>query len=156
MKKHFEIQPPDKNFLGDIIAEEEMKDIQTGKKLSPQMDEFCKTYATDNECRGNARASYVKVYKVSIITAKARVPTLMKNFRIIKRINEYLTIEGFEDTNIDAQHLFLINQHQDFSVKMKGIEHYNKLKQRVSERLEIILPKPIIELEEAEFTEKDV
>jgi hypothetical protein len=39
---------------------------------------------------------------------------------------------------------------------MKGIEHYNKLKQRVSERLEIILPKPIIELEEAEFTEKDV
>jgi hypothetical protein len=37
---------------------------------------------------------------------------------------------------------------------MKGIEHYNKLKKRVADKMELIIPRPIMELDDDEVIHK--
>lgn len=115
---------------------------------------FCRAYATDPLILGNATEAYKIVYGVSHIAAKMASCKLMASPRIIAKINEYIEKQGFNNENVDKQHLFLINQHKDLNVKMKGIEHYNKLKKRISDRVELVIPKPIMELEEDEVIHK--
>jgi hypothetical protein len=51
---------------------------------------------------------------------------------------------GFNDQNVDKQLLFVINQHGDLQSKVRSIAEYNKLKKRVENKMELILPKPIL------------
>ena len=76
---------------------------------------------------------------------KKQVKELLTQDNIIQRVNQLLEEDGFNDQNVDKQHLFLINQHADFSTKMKGIEHYNKLKKRTNDAPIIFIPKPIMD-----------
>ncbi len=50
---------------------------------------------------------------------------------------EYLNSQGFNDASVDSQHSFLVNQSADLGVKAKGIDMYNKLKGRYTEKKEI-------------------
>ncbi len=119
--------------------------------LNLKQEEFCRLYATDKTVYGNATACYMKVYGIkNVLQAKASAGQMIANVKITARINDLLSDEGFNDQNVDKQHLFVINQHKDLSVKMKGIEHYNKLRKRIDNKIELILPKPIMELEDDE------
>lgn len=114
--------------------------------LNMRNDEFCKLYVSfDKEFYGNATACYTKVYGVkNYQVAQAASGRLLSNPKITARINELLSTEGFNDLNVDKQLLFIINQHKKLDVKMKGISEYNKLKKRVDNKIELIMPRPIL------------
>jgi hypothetical protein len=128
--------------------------IEKHKGFSLQQELFCKLYsgADDRELFGNGTKCYMKAYGCSYLVAQGSASRLLRQTKIIARINELLEKEGFNDMNVDKQHLFLINQHKDFSVKMDAIREYNKVKGRGSNRVEIVLPKPIIDVERPDTT----
>lgn len=131
--------------------------VQELKKVNVKQDLFCRIYANDPECMGNATYAYMKAYGTeSKLTAKANAGLLIKKPEITARINEYLQLEGFNNENVDKQLLYVINQHRDLSTKVKGIQEYNKLKKRVTDRLEIMIPKPLISLDEEEETPRKI
>lgn len=120
------------------------------KKLNLRQDLFCKYYATDPSCLGIAVEAYKKAYpsEKSIETVRVASANMVNKPEITARINEYLTSDGFNNESVDITHNFLIHQKKDLTVAMKGIEHYNKLKKRIENKLEIVLPRPILGLEE--------
>lgn len=115
---------------------------------------FCEVYAKDPTIMGNATEAYLKVYGGNRASANSLAPRMLKNPKITAQINAFLSEEGFNDENVDKQHLFIINQHKDLNVKMKGIEHYNRLKKRIENKMEIVMPKPIIDLDDDEVIHK--
>lgn len=56
---------------------------------------------------------------------------------VLNRINELLDERGLNDQNVDKQLLFLITQHKDFQSKLGAIKEYNKLKDRINEKLRL-------------------
>lgn len=59
---------------------------------------------------------------------------MLINPSIKELIRKGLDAKGFTDENADAQHLFLMNQFEDFPTKARMIEAYNKLKRRTEEQ----------------------
>lgn len=125
------------------------------KSVNVKQDLFCKIFALDPNCLGNGSYAYQKAYgSKSAAVAGTGSKQLLKKPEITARINEYLQQDGFNNENVDKQHLFLINQFKDLNVKMKGIEHYNRLTKRIDNKIEIIIPKPLMELDEDEVIHK--
>lgn len=119
--------------------------------LNAQMLAFCKVYVSqDKDLFGNGTQSYLEAYGnkdvngkgVSYLAAMAAASRLLRNVKIIKKINELLEEGGFNNENVDKQHLFLINQHADLKTKLGAIREYNALKKRVDSKpqFNIILP----------------
>ena len=117
-------------------------------RLTDKREMFAKLYATDPECYGDHKRAYMKVYNSSEANAGANAAKLINDPAVISKINEYLSLDGFNDQNVDKQLLFVINQHKDLSTKVKGIQEYNKLKKRINNTMEIVLPKPLMSLED--------
>lgn len=104
-------------------------------KLSVRQEKFCQLYLDyDLDFFGNGVQCYLEVYDIDesrpnyYKTACAAAGRLLSNVGVCKRIAELLEKGGFNDENITKQHLFLINQHKDFGVKMKALSDYYKLK----------------------------
>lgn len=120
-------------------------------KLSVRQEKFCQLYLDyDLDFFGNGVQCYLEVYDIDesksnwYKTACVAASVLLSNIKVCKRINELLEKGGFNDENITKQHLFLINQHKDFGVKMKALSDYYKLKGKYSaNKVEVILPQPI-------------
>lgn len=112
------------------------------QKLNQRQEEFCQLYATDREFFGNGVDSYVEAYDVDLNkknaykTAASAASRLLKNVKVIERINELLELGGLNDQFIDKQLSFLVAQHADFGAKLGAIREYNKLKKRVTDRVE--------------------
>ncbi len=126
------------------------------RKLNLRQDMFCKIYATDPYCMGNGADCYKKAYgdQISYDVAKASASKFLSDDRFTARIDEYIEVDGFNNQTVDKHHLFLIRQKKDLGVSMKGIQEYNKLKKRIDNKLELILPKPLMELEDDEVIHK--
>lgn len=119
------------------------------RKLNLNQDMFCKLYATDHRFLGNGTEVYKYVYgseekPVSHEVAKMSASRFLTDDRFTARINEYLEIDGFNNESVDKKHNFLIKQNKDLNVSLKAIQEFNKLKKRVTDRLEITVPKPIM------------
>nr|AKH47755.1 hypothetical protein ACD_19C00426G0134 [uncultured marine virus] len=126
-------------------------------KLNIKRDLFCKIYATDPDCMGNGTYAYMKAYNSdNYLVSKASANKLLQLDEITAKINTYLSDEGFNDGNMDKQLLYVANQHRDLHAKMKGIQEYNKLKKRVTDRLEISIPKPIIDIDDDDANVKQI
>ena len=117
------------------IEIEENKLELDSKKLSMRQEKFCGFFLDyDKEFFGNGVQSYLEVYDIDkskpnwYKTACAAASQLLSNIKVSDRIAELLEAGGFNDENITKQHLFLINQHTDFRVKMKAISDYYKIK----------------------------
>lgn len=61
----------------------------------------------------------------------------LKRPHITSYINLKLEEYGFTDSHIDKQLLFLINQGADLKVKVAAIKEYNKLKGRISDKIDL-------------------
>lgn len=117
------------------------------KKLSYRREEFCKTYTSnDRELFGNGVQSYIEVYEPDTTkknwyqTARASASQILTTINVIERINELLEKQGFNDENVEKQHLFLLNQHEDKGIKMRAVDSYYKLKgKNEPEKTEIII-----------------
>ena len=115
--------------------------------LNLQQEEFCKFYtnseAVDRELFGNGVQCYLEVYgeeyrlrykrQMKYETALALASRLLTNVKVIDRVNVLLEEGGFNDQNVDKQHLFLINQHADLKTKLGAIREYNSLKSRIKQ-----------------------
>jgi hypothetical protein len=115
-------------------------------KLNPKQEEFCQLYVNgDRELFGNGTQCYLEVYgrtdkegkKMSYMVAAAAASRELKKVNVIERINGLLEMGGFNDENVDKQHLFLINQHADFKTKLGAIREYNELKKRMSKNISL-------------------
>ena len=109
--------------------------------LSVRQSEFCKFYTShDREMFGNGVQAYLEVYEIDqskpnwYKTACVCASQLLSNIKVINRINDLLEEQGFNDENVEKQHLFLLNQHVDLKTKMKAIDSYYKLKGKNEEK----------------------
>jgi hypothetical protein len=122
---------------------------KTKDGLNLKHEKFCKLFVeSDKNFYGNGVNCYIEVYKPKQVgnwynVAKASASRLLTNVNVCKRINELLEIGGFNNENVDKQHLFLINQHADLKTKLGAIHEYNTLKKRVESKIEINIPAPI-------------
>lgn len=118
-----------------------MKDIK--KKLKPEWERFCQFFASDYETFGNATRSYAKAYNIDIssrskyASCRTQGYRLLTNDDILKRINELLAELVMNDTTVDMQLSFLITQMGDYGAKIQAIKEYNKLKQRITDKIEV-------------------
>ena len=115
------------------------------EKLSPRRELFCQLYiSNDVEMFGNGVQSYIEAYNPDTSqknwykTACASASRMLSNVKVTERINELLERQGFNDENVEKQHLFILNQHVNIPAKMKAIEGYYKLKgKNATEKLDI-------------------
>ena len=116
------------------------KDKKT--ELNPQQEKFCKLYATDVEFFGNGVETYLEVYDIDkskpnwYKTACSAASRLLSNVRVCERINGLLEAGGLNDMFVDKQLGFLITQHSDFTNKLGAIKEYNKLRQRIIDKID--------------------
>ena len=128
--------------------------VKVKVNISNEQESFCQFFVRDPKLSGKPYECYMKVYKDQLEphqtpeVVRRQAKELLVDDRIIQRITALLEEDGFNDANVDKQHLFLINQHADFSTKMKGIEHYNKLKKRTNDNPIILVPRPIMDWDE--------
>lgn len=115
------------------------------RELTTQQETFCQYFASPTEFYGNGTQSYAAAYDKKITpynyeAIRAASAALLIRPDVLRRINELLRMDGFNDANIDKQLLFLITQGADFKSKLGAIKEYNKLKQRITEKLQIEMP----------------
>lgn len=112
-------------------------------ELNENQELFCKLYVSE-EYYGNGVQTYIEVYKPDqskpnwYKTACASASQILSNIKVCNRINELLDAAGLNDVFVDKQLLFLLTQHADFGNKMAAIREYNKLKQRVIDKSEVV------------------
>lgn len=110
---------------------------------SVKQEMFCKLYATDRTFFGNGVEAYLEVYDIDrskanwYKTACACASRLLSNAKVYNRINELLESGGLNDAFVDKQLLFLISQQSDLGAKTNAIREYNKLKSRITDKLDL-------------------
>jgi len=78
----------------------------------------------------------MKAYpKADYDTAKVNASKLLTSANICRRISDYLDLAGFNDANVDKQLYLLLMQNVDLPTKARAIAEYNKLKQRITEKV---------------------
>jgi hypothetical protein len=116
--------------------------VKTPNELNLQQVAFCKAYVS-KEFYGNGTESYIEAYKIDVTKpgayngAKSNAYKLLTKTDILSYINELLDAEGLNDGFVDKQLLFIMTQNADLSTKLGGIREYNKLKQRVTDKLDV-------------------
>lgn len=111
-------------------------------RLTPQEESFSVLFASDKEFFGNGVQSYIEAYDVDVGKGKGqqsyeyckyRASVLLKNKKILKRINEIYEAGGLNDAHVDKQLELLITQNAEYRPKLGAIQEYNKLKKRTVE-----------------------
>lgn len=116
--------------------------MKTKDNLSLQQELFCNYYVS-KEFFGNWVNSYAEAYNINLTkkwayeSCKSEASRLLTNDNVLKRINTWLDNEWLNDQFVDKQLLFLLTQHKDFTAKIWAIKEYNKLKQRITEKIEL-------------------
>lgn len=114
-------------------------------KLNPKQELFCQLFASDREFYGNGVESYAEAYGYDLNdqrkyrTAGVNAYNLLKNPKILTRINELLEVGVLNDAFVDKELAFLITQSADLSTKRAAINDYNKLKQRILDKSKVEL-----------------
>jgi phage terminase small subunit len=111
------------------------------KELNEKQELFCK-YFVSKDFYANGVESYAAAYGLDLSnpknynTAKVNASKLLTNTNISSYITQMLDDAGLNNNFVDKQLLFVISQHADLNAKMKAIEQYNKLKQRITDKSE--------------------
>lgn len=111
--------------------------------LHPKVELFCKYYISD-ESFANGVQSYARAYGVDLEkepqkhhSCRTRASELLKRPEVCKRIEELLDLSGLNDSFVDKQLTFVITQHADLHAKIAAINSYNKLKQRITDKVKV-------------------
>lgn len=140
-----------KEDIEEAILEEETSTLFSGLRLRQEL--FCKAYTShDREIFGNGVRCYLDVYGPEYLikykkpmaynVAQVLASRLLSTVIIINCINSLLDAGGFNDANVDKQHLFLLNQHDDKRTKLGAIKEYNTLKRRIDNSTVVIVVDP--------------
>ena len=110
-------------------------------ELNLRQQKFCHLYARAKGFFGIGAKSYAKAYDLDLKAegqyslAATEASRLLRNDNIRTYIHE---LTGFNDDAVDQRHAQLIAQNEDKSVARAAIADYNKLKARISNKLEIV------------------
>lgn len=121
----------------DKIEKENKPEIFTNKQ-----EVFCILYATDSDICGNGTKCYLKAYGLdekkegTYQTAMVNASKLLSETKILERINQLLSAQGFNDVFVDNQLMSVIKQHDDRGAKVAAIREYNKLRQRITDKID--------------------
>ena len=112
-----------------------------GDVLTLKQEKFCQLYATDKEFFGNGAQAYIEAYQPNqkaknwYKTVCQSASRLLSNVKVCNRINEFLTIDGFNENFMDKQLLYVATQHNDLGAKVNAVREFNKLKNRIKTKL---------------------
>src|SRR3990167_6962740 len=125
-----------------------MADKQQERKLTLKQERFCHLYVS-KDFFGDGTGAYLEAYGdwhkekyrrvLSEKVASASATRMLGLVKIYTRINELLSDAGFNEQNVDKQHLSLINQHADKNVKLGAIREFNRIKKRIEGNQELVL-----------------
>lgn len=138
----------------DDWKEKEIESEEVLEELTLRQERFCQLYALDTRFMGNWVSAYLEVYDIDTSkkwwywTACAAASRLLTNVKIYTRINNLLEEQGLNDQFVDKQLLYVISQQSDIGNKVQAIKEYNKLKQRITDKIDqkITLEEVIIEM----------
>ena len=111
------------------------------KLENPKQELFCQYYSSTEEFFGNGVESYIKAYqtengkRITYKSAKTCAYRLLTNVDILARINELMDL-FLNDQVVDKELSFVVMQKGDLSAKVAAIREYNKLKQRIVDKIE--------------------
>lgn len=119
------------------------------ESLNERQKLFCNLYISDKECFGNASKAYRTAYGMSPAqyrSANVNAHRLLTNANIRAYINKTLD-ESFNNESVDRELSKIIAQDKDLVSKGMMIKEFNKLKQRITDKSEVIhkFPKPILD-----------
>jgi len=124
------------------MQEEEQED--KGKiKLNVNQQRFCEYFATEKEFFGNGVQSYIEAYGINVskkgayATARVSAHHLLTNPNVLHYINEIMEVAVLNDTFVDKELAFLISQDADFGSKIGAIKEYNKIKSRITDKVQV-------------------
>lgn len=100
--------------------------------LTLKQQQFCKHYI---ENKGNATRAYMKAFTTrKYDTSKVEASKLLTKPNISGKIAELMEEGWFNNIYIDFELMKTIQQDKNLYAKLRGIEIYNKIKNRYSEQ----------------------
>jgi len=110
------------------------------KKLTPKQKLFCQLFATDENCFGNGTQAYLKAFStkkhpVTYKTARVESHRLLTNPNVSAESRKLMDI-FISNEVVDAELATVILQYADLSSKVAAIREYNKVKGRITEKIE--------------------
>ncbi|MFA4833590.1 MAG: hypothetical protein WC619_01935 [Patescibacteria group bacterium] len=120
------------------------KEEVISEKLNLKQNLFCEYYSGSmgREYFGNGLQSYAAAYNLNlnkkgkVNTAKSNAYVLLTNTYILARVRELIKGQKLTEEDVDSELEFLIKQSHDFTNKLGAIKEFNKLKQRVVDKIE--------------------
>ena len=109
--------------------------------LNAKQIRFCEFYVS-KEFFANGVEAYGEAYNVDItgkgyFHAKSNACKLLTNAYILKYINQLFDGAGLNDEFVDKQLLLTITQNADLGSKVAAVREYNKLKARITDKLDL-------------------
>ena len=115
---------------------------QKKKKLTIRQEAFCQNFCSPDEFFGNGVQSYIDAYSIDVgikgqyNVARVGAHDNLTKPAILHRIDELLSNGGLNDQHVDKQLHFLITQKAEMGTSLGAIKEYNKLKGRITEKIE--------------------
>ena len=111
-------------------------------KLTQKQELFCQYFVCNIECYWNWVKAYAMAYwldandKWQNHTARNWAYRMMTNDDILKRMREIQT-DFLSNEVVDKELTFVVLQRVDLATKMRWISEYNKLNQRIIDKMEV-------------------
>jgi len=131
------------------VNESDLTPITRKTELNPEQELFCQLYATDREFFGNGTQAYIEAYdldinkKGSYQTAMVNASKLLRNTKILARLDELMEIGILNNARVDKELAFLIEQNAELNTKLGAIKEYNALKTRIQNKIDLNLKTPL-------------
>ena len=113
------------------------------KRLKPPQELFCNLYAVPGEYFGNGVQAYIEAYGIDIeqpgayARAKSAAYENLTKPHLLARIRELMELGPLNPETVDRELAFTIYQNADLRSKVAAIQEYNKVEERVIERLQL-------------------
>ncbi len=136
--------PTKKNLKKKKEKINKVKKEVINEKLNLQQDLFCQFYSGSKgrDYLGNGLQSYAAAYGLdlnktsNINSSKSNAYRLLTNDYILARVRELMKGQRLTEEDVDNELEYLIKQHGDYTNKLGAIKEFNRLKQRVTEKVE--------------------
>jgi phage terminase small subunit len=121
-----------------------VKDKETG--LNERQMKFCELFVSE-DFFGNGVQSYIAAYQIDITRkgayegARACASENLTKPNILKYINSLIDVGGFNEQNVDKQLLIVMQQNADYGAKVQAIREFNKLKTRITTKVDLNIRK---------------
>ena len=118
------------------VGRGEFTRTKSGKKVTVLQEMFSRAFtAYGKDTFGNITRSYIAAVGQPVGERRAEYNgrALRRKDSVKERINELMAESGWNDNEVDMEHLKVIKQDKDLSNKMRAISEYNKVTKRAGD-----------------------